>query len=90
MDEIKSIKSIKIFLPIEKADYISEQAARQNISQRKYIETKLLDTTVGVQELKDKLLRGLPGYYALVQQVEDLQVRQALMDMGGTVCQFLR
>lgn len=83
-------KSIKIVLPVEDADYIAAQAKRQNVSQRKYIQTKLLDTTVGIRELKDTMMQKMPGYYRLVQQVEDSSLRQELLDMGGALCRCLK
>lgn len=86
----KDIKSFKVELTAEEDAYVTEQAASQRISKRKYAKYKLLDTTMGIQELSDKIMRRMPEYYNLVRQVEDTRVRNALMELGGSLCRSLK
>lgn len=86
----EEVKAFKVELTLEEDAYVTEQADRQKISKRKYAKYKLLDTTVGINELSDQIMREMPEYYNLVKQIDDNYIRKTLMEMGDRLCQSLK
>jgi len=86
----KDITYIKVSLTQEEKESITRQAKEQKISINKFAKTKVLDSSKGVKELSDEIMRQMVDYYELVQQVQDKQLRKELMEMGGKLCQSLK
>lgn len=86
----KDITYIKVGLTQEEKESIVRQAKEQKISINKFAKTKVLDSSKGVKELSDEIMRQMIDYYELVQQVQDKQLRKELMEMGGKLCQSLK
>lgn len=86
----KDITYIKVGLTQEEKESITRQAKEQKISINKFAKTKVLDSSKGVKELSDEIMRQMVDYYELVQQVQDKQLRKELMEMGGKLCQSLK
>ncbi|MCI5928052.1 MAG: hypothetical protein MRZ73_05850 [Pseudoflavonifractor capillosus] len=86
----KDISYIKVALTLEEKEIVTRQAKEQKISINKFAKTKVLDTSKGVKELSDEIMRQMIDYYELVYQVEDKQLREELMEMGGKLCQSLK
>ena len=86
----KDITYIKVSLTQEEKESVVRQAKEQKISINKFAKTKVLDSSKGVKELSDEIMRQMVDYYELVQQVQDKQLRKELMEMGGRLCQSLK
>ena len=86
----KDITYIKVSLTQEEKESVARQAKEQKISINKFAKTKVLDSSKGVKELSDEIMRQMVDYYELVQQVQDKQLRKELMEMGGKLCQSLK
>ena len=86
----KDITYIKVGLTQEEKESVVRQAKEQKISINKFAKTKVLDSSKGVKELSDEIMRQMIDYYELVNQVEDKQLRKELMEMGGKLCQSLK
>ena len=86
----KDITYIKVGLTQEEKESVVRQAKEQKISLNKFAKTKMLDSSKGVKELSDEIMRQMVDYYELVQQVQDKQLRKELMEMGGKLCQSLK
>ena len=86
----KDITYIKVSLTQEEKESVVRQAKEQKISINKFAKTKMLDSSKGVKELSDEIMRQMVDYYELVQQVQDKQLRKELMEMGGKLCQSLK
>lgn len=86
----KDITYIKVSLTQEEKESITRQAKEQKISINKFAKTKVLDSTKGVKELSDEIMRQMIDYYELVNQVEDKRLRKELMEMGGKLCRSLK
>lgn len=86
----KDITYIKVGLTQEEKESVVRQAKEQKISINKFAKTKMLDSSKGVKELSDEIMRQMVDYYELVQQVQDKQLRKELMEMGGKLCQSLK
>jgi Holliday junction resolvasome RuvABC ATP-dependent DNA helicase subunit len=86
----KDITYIKVSLTQEEKESVVRQAKEQKISINKFAKTKVLDSSKGVKELSDEIMRQMVDYYELVQQVQDKQLRKELMEMGGKLCQSLK
>lgn len=86
----KDITYIKVGLTQEEKESITRQAKEQKISINKFAKTKVLDSSKGVKELSDEIMRQMVDYYELVQQVQDKQLRKELMEIGGKLCQSLK
>ena len=86
----KDISYIKVALSLEEKEMVTRQAKEQKISINKFAKTKVLDSSKGVKELSDEIMRQMVDYYELVQQVQDKQLRKELMEMGGKLCQSLK
>lgn len=86
----KDISYIKVGLTSEEKESIVRQAKEQKISINKFAKTKVLDSSKGVKELSDEIMRQMVDYYELVNQVEDKRLRKELMEMGGKLCQSLK
>ncbi len=86
----KDITYIKVGLTQEEKESVVRQAKEQKISINKFAKTKVLDSSKGVKELSDEIMRQMVDYYELVQQVQDKQLRKELMEMGGKLCQSLK
>ena len=86
----KDITYIKVGLTQEEKENVVRQAKEQKISINKFAKTKVLDSSKGVKELSDEIMRQMVDYYELVQQVQDKQLRKELMEMGGKLCQSLK
>jgi len=86
----RDISYIKVGLTSEEKESIVRQAKEQKISINKFAKTKVLDSSKGVKELSDEIMRQMVDYYELVNQVEDKRLRKELMEMGGKLCQSLK
>ena len=86
----KDITYIKVSLTQEEKESVVRQAKEQKISINKFAKTKVLDSSKGVKELSDEIMRQMIDYYELVNQVEDKRLRKELMEMGGILCQSLK
>ena len=86
----RDISYIKVGLTSEEKESIVRQAKEQKISINKFAKTKVLDSSKGVKELSDEIMRQMVDYYELVNQVEDKRLRKELMEMGGRLCQSLK
>ena len=86
----KDITYIKVGLTQEEKESVVRQAKEQKISINKFAKTKVLDSSKGVKELSDEIMRQMVDYYELVQQVQDKQLRKELMEMGGKLCQSVK
>ena len=86
----RDISYIKVGLTLEEKESVVRQAKEQKISINKFAKTKVLDSSKGVKELSDEIMRQMVDYYELVQQVQDKQLRKELMEMGGKLCQSLK
>lgn len=86
----RDISYIKVGLTLEEKESVVRQAKEQKISINKFAKTKMLDSSKGVKELSDEIMRQMVDYYELVQQVQDKQLRKELMEMGGKLCQSLK
>lgn len=86
----KDITYIKVGLTQEEKESVVRQAKEQKISINKFAKTKMLDSSKGVKELSDEIMRQMVDYYELVQQVQDKQLRKELMEMGGKLCRSLK
>ena len=86
----KDITYIKVSLTQEEKESVVRQAKEQKISINKFAKTKVLDSSKGVKELSDEIMRQMVDYYELVQQVQDKQLRKELMETGGKLCQSLK
>ena len=86
----KDITYIKVSLTQEEKESVVRQAKEQKISINKFAKTKVLDSSKGVKELSDEIMRQMVDYYELVQQVQDKQLRKELMEIGGKLCQSLK
>ena len=86
----KDITYIKVGLTQEEKESVVRQAKEQKISINKFAKTKMLDSSKGVKELSDEIMRQMVDYYELVQQVQDKQLRKELMEIGGKLCQSLK
>ena len=86
----KDITYIKVGLTLEEKESVVRQAKEQKISLNKFAKTKVLDSSKGVKELSDEIMRQMVDYYELVNQVEDKRLRKELMERGGKLCQSLK
>ena len=86
----KDISYIKVALSLEEKEMVTRQAKEQKISVNKFAKTKVLDSSKGVKELSDEIMRQMLDYYELVRQVEDIHLRKKLMEMGGKICRSLK
>lgn len=86
----RDISYIKVGLTLEAKESVVRQAKEQKISINKFAKTKVLDSSKGVKELSDEIMRQMVDYYELVNQVQDKQLRKELMEMGGKLCRSLK
>ena len=86
----KDITYIKVSLTQEEKESVVRQAKEQKISINKFAKTKVLDSSKGVKELSDEIMRQMVDYYELVNQVEDKRLRKELMEIGGKLCRSLK
>lgn len=86
----KDISYIKVGLTLDEKESVVRQAKEQKISINKFAKTKVLDSSKGVKELSDEIMRQMVDYYELVRQVEDKRLRKELMEVGGKLCQSLK
>ena len=83
-------KSIRIDLSEEEHRHISRKAAEMKYSLRSYSKLRVLDDTTGMEERRRKIFQLMPHFYNLVDEIEDSNTRQALKEIGGKICLFLK
>lgn len=69
---------------------IKRKAAEQNIPLTKFLKKKGLDDSAGVDELKSEILKLMPGFHVLIEQIEDRQLKEAMMKVRRELCQRLK
>lgn len=83
-------KTIKSRVASEKYDALKSEAKEKKISMSHLVRVKVTDTQDGVQALSDEIMKLIPRFYYLVEQIEDETVRKGLMEIGGQICQLLK
>ena len=74
----------------EEYDALKSEAKEKKISMSHLVRVKVTDTQDGVQALSDEIMKLIPRFYYLVEQIEDETVRKGLMEIGGQICQLLK
>lgn len=83
-------KTIKSRVASEEYDALKSEAKEKKISMSHLVRVKVTDTQDGVQALSDEIMKLIPRFYYLVEQIEDETVRKGLMEIGGQICQLLK
>ena len=83
-------KTIKSRVASEEYDALKSEAKEKKISMSHSVRVKVTDTQDGVQALSDEIMKLIPRFYYLVEQIEDETVRKGLMEIGGQICQRLK
>ena len=83
-------KIIKSRVASEEYDALKSEAKEKKISMSHLVRVKVTDTQDGVQALSDKIMKLMPRFYYLVEQIEAETVRKELMEIGGQICQRLK
>lgn len=83
-------KTIKSRVASEEYDALKSEAKEKKISMSHLVQVKVTDTQDGVQALSDEIMKLIPRFYYLVEQIEDETVRKGLMEIGGQICQLLK
>lgn len=83
-------KTIKSRVASEEYDALKSEAKEKKISMSYLVRVKVTDTQDGVQALSDEIMKLMPRFYYLVEQIEDETVRKGLMEIGGQICQLLK
>ena len=83
-------KTIKSRVASEEYDALKSEAKEKKISMSHLVRVKVTDTQDGVQVLSDEIMKLIPRFYYLVEQIEDETVRKGLMEIGGQICQLLK
>ena len=83
-------KTIKSRVASEEHDALKSEAKEKKISMSHLVRVKVTDTQDGVQALSDEIMKLMPRFYYLVEQIEDETVRKGLMEIGGQICQLLK
>lgn len=83
-------KTIKSRVASEEYDALKSEAKEKKISMSHLVRVKVTDTQDGVQVLSDEIMKLIPRFYYLVEQIEDETVRKGLMEIGGQICQRLK
>ena len=82
-------KSIRIELTEDEYELFSHFAKQEKISLRHLAKTRMLDSSIGLQEYKERQARRLPKLHALVDQIEDEElqskIRQGMRDLYAFV-----
>lgn len=86
----KNSKNIRISLSDEQHQNLLERAAEQHSTLKDYTKNKLLDDTLGVKLLSDRIMQLMPRFYNLVSEIDDPNIRKELTDFGGTICRYLK
>lgn len=83
-------KTIKSRVASEEYDALKSEAKEKKISMSHLVRVKVTDTQDGVQALSDEIMKLIPRFYYLVEQIEDETVRKGLMEIGGQICRRLK
>lgn len=83
-------KTIKSRVASEEYDALKSEAKEKKISMSHLVRVKVTDTQDGVQALSDEIMKLIPRFYYLVEQIEDETVRKGLIEIGGQICQRLK
>lgn len=83
-------KTIKSRVASEEYDALKSEAKEKKISMSHLVRVKVTDTQYGVQALSDEIMKLIPRFYYLVEQIEDETVRKGLMEIGGQICRRLK
>lgn len=83
-------KPIRISVTEEQHKYLTDQASKMKYSIGQYAKLKTLDDTIGMEERRRKIFQIMPQFYNLVAEIEDSNTRQALKELGGKICLFLK
>lgn len=86
----KNSKNIRISLSDEQHQNLLERAAEQHSTLKDYTKNKLLDDTLGVKLLSDRIMQLMPRFYNLVSEIDNPNIRKELADFGGTICRYLK
>ena len=81
-------KEVKFRVSQEEYTFIVRKAAELGISQQHFLRTRALDTSQGVQELRDQIMRSVPRLYHYASQIEDAYLRQSLEKEVARLCRF--
>lgn len=95
MDREKTIKSAKnkiIRIDLSEAQHqdVQHRAMEQHITIKAFAKNKLLDDTLGVKLLSDRIMQLMPRFYNLVSEIDNPNIRKELADFGGTICRYLK
>lgn len=90
-DKAKSQKdtvTYKIAIPEQQYQVIKDRAEAQHLTMKEYGLLRLLDDTVGTEELRREIIKMMPHYYNCVNGVENAKLRRKLTEMGEKLCQL--
>ena len=81
--------SVRVELTKDEYELFSQYAKQEEISLRHLAKTRMLDSSIGLQEYKERQARRLPKLHALIDQVEDEElqskIRQEVRDLYAFV-----
>lgn len=86
----KPKKFIRIELSMEEHQNLKDQAIQQHCPLKTYISNRLLDDKLGSKLLSDRIMQMMPSFYNLVSEIDDISIRNELMDFGGAICRYLK
>ena len=69
---------IRVELSDDEYNRFAQTAKKEKVSLRHLAVTKMLDSTVGLQEYKDHQTRLLPSLHALIDEVDDYELQNKL------------
>ena len=83
-------KAIRIEVSYDEHELLVNQAKTEKCTLKYLVTRKILDNSMGVQQLSDKIIKEMPIFYDLLLQIEDEHVRTELQKVGEKICQFLK
>ena len=90
INNVKTIKTIKIELTEEEYEQISAQAGQMKLSLRKYAKMRVLDQELGPDMRCRQIMQLMPLFYIATNRVTDSNARQELWNVGGQICRCLK
>ena len=84
------IRRLRIELSEIEHQKVLDMAKEERCTLKTWTRKKLLDDVAGATQLSDQIMKLMPDFYNLVDEVGDKAIQKSLRDIGGAICRYLK
>ncbi len=90
LDKSKETKTIKIELSADEHKKVKENAKRRRLTLKGYAKMKILDDAEGIDSIRRYVACATPRFNAMVEKIQDAQLRDNFYNWGSELWLFLK